>query len=397
MRTIAVGKIHTCKKCGRAMDESNFYTSKNLEKYPNNGKMDQCKKCITMHINNWEPSTYLWILKEVDVPYVEEEWNVLLERYCKDPKKVTGMTVLGRYLSKMKLKQWKDYSWEDSQEMREDIDKRKGIQKSQEDYAADGIYKAIMDGTISEEEAAAMGDYDELESEFGVRMPPASGNPFYEVEIELGNDLTEEDKRYLTLKWGKTYRPDEWVILEQLYIDVINSFDIQSATHIDYLKFICKTSLKMNQALDLGDIEGFQKLAKTYDSLMKSAKFTAAQNKAESGEFVDSVGELVSICEEVGFIPRFHTDEPKDIVDLTLQDFKRYTNRLVTEEMGLGNMIEDALKQMQRLEEQEEGELDEEEDFAFVNENDILKDADYVEFYDEIEGQKEEDQKAGEE
>lgn len=391
------GKIHTCKKCGRAMDESNFYTSKNLEKYPNDGKMDQCKKCITMHINNWEPSTYLWILKEVDVPYVEEEWNVLLERYCKDPKKVTGMTVLGRYLSKMKLKQWKDYSWESSQEIREDIDKRKGIQKSQEEYAADGIYKAIMDGTISEEEAAAMGDYDELESEFGVSLPSSSENPFCEVEIELGNDLTEEDRRYLTLKWGKTYRPDEWVRLEQLYIDVTNSFDIQSATHIDYLKFICKTSLKMNQALDLGDIEGFQKLAKTYDSLMKSAKFTAAQNKAESGEFVDSVGELVSICEEQGFIPRFHTDEPKDIVDLTLQDFKRYTNRLVTEEMGLGNMIEDALRQMQRQEEQEEGELDEEEDFAFVNENDILKDADYVEFYDEIEEQKEEDQKVGEE
>jgi len=38
-------------------------------------------------------------------------------------------------------------------------------------------------------------------------------------------------------------------------------------------------------------------MSKVYDSLMKSGKFTAAQNKAEKGEFVDSVGELVALCE----------------------------------------------------------------------------------------------------
>lgn len=378
------------------MDDTNFYTSKNLEKYPKNGKMDQCKKCLTMHVNNWEPSTYLWILKDVDVPYVEEEWNVFLEKYCKDPKKVTGMTVLGRYLSKMKLKQWKDFNWEDTQAIREDIDKRKGLQKTQEDYANSGIYRAIMDGTISEEEAALMNDYDELEAQYGQDVPSFGSNPRYvEEEIELENDLTEEDRRYLTMKWGRSYKADEWIALEQLYVDIMNSFDIQSATHIDYLKFICKTSLKMNQALDFGDVDGFQKLAKTYDSLMKSAKFTAAQNKAESGEFVDSVGELVAICEAEGFIPRFHTDEPKDIVDITLKDMQKYTHRLVTEEMGLGNMIETALKQMQRQEEQEEGELDEYDDFVDIDKVDVLKDADYEEFYDEIEEQKKEDAKVG--
>jgi hypothetical protein len=31
---------------------------------------------------------------------------------------------------------------------------------------------------------------------------------------------------------------------------------------------------------------------------MKSGKFTAAQNKAESGEFVDSIGELIEMCEK---------------------------------------------------------------------------------------------------
>jgi hypothetical protein len=61
-------------------------------------------------------------------------------------------------------------------------------------------------------------------------------------------------------------------------------------------------------------------MSKAYDNLMKSGKFTAAQNKAESGEFVDSVSELVAICETDGFIPRYYTDGPQDHVDKVLLD-----------------------------------------------------------------------------
>lgn len=370
--------MHTCKKCGRTMDDTNFYTSKNLEKYPNDGKLDDCKKCITMHINNYEPTTYLWILKEVDAPYIEEEWNVILEKYGSNGKKLTGTSIIGRYLSKMKLNQWKDYHWEDSQRLREEMDIKKGIQKTQDEYMKNGIYKAMASGEISE-----LSDYQELEDEFGTSAIVEA--------VNLENDLTQEDRTYLTMKWGKLYKPEDWIKLEEFYNNMMNSFDIQNAAHLDYLMFICKTSLKMNQALDIGDIDGFQKLSKTYDSLMKSAKFTAAQNKAESGEFVDSVGELVALCEEQGFIPKFVTSEPQDIVDKTLADFKGYTYKLVTEEMGLGDKIEAALQEMQRQEEQEEGELDEDEDYLDPDSTAVLEDADYEEFYDELENQQEED------
>lgn len=57
-----------------------------------------------MHVDNWNPDTYLWILQEADVPYVPDEWNKLMEKYGRDPQSMTGMTILGRYLSKMKLK-----------------------------------------------------------------------------------------------------------------------------------------------------------------------------------------------------------------------------------------------------------------------------------------------------
>ena len=180
---------------------------------------------------------------------------------------------------------------------------------------------------------------------------------------------------------------------------MMNSYDIQSAGHIDTLKLICKTSLKANQLIDIGDIDGFQKMSKVYDNLMKSGKFTAAQNKAESGEYVDSISELVAVCEKEGFIPRYYTDGPQDKVDRVIQDLQDYTHTLITEEMHLGVLIEKAVKQIEedRLKELEEEIDDETEDEAMERElfsqKDIYNtDQDYSDFADFQEGLSDKDE-----
>jgi hypothetical protein len=101
---------------------------------------------------------------------------------------------------------------------------------------------------------------------------------------------------------------------------MMQSFDIQDADSENTLILMCKTNLKANQAIDCGDIEGYQKLSKVLESQRKTAKWTAAQVKEEKGNFVDSIGELIAICEKEGFIPRFATDIPQDKVDATLKD-----------------------------------------------------------------------------
>ena len=54
----------------------------------------------------------------MDVPYIPEEWNKLRDKaYAKNPQKMNGQSVIGKYLSKMKLKQWKKYRWEDSEKL----------------------------------------------------------------------------------------------------------------------------------------------------------------------------------------------------------------------------------------------------------------------------------------
>lgn len=331
-----------CEKCHKTKQEKDFYGSNNLEKYPNGGKLKICKQCISMHVDNWNPDTYLWILKECDVPYVPSEWISLMQKYAKDPNKVTGATILGRYLGKMRLKQYKDYRWADSDFLQELANQKiEATMKQSGNYTAAEITTAIQEAN-------------------NLELPerPPENNPapdemvtindtFKSEDTSITDDLTEEDLTYLRIKWGKMYKPEEWVQLEKLYNDMMQSYDIQTAGHKDTLKFICKTSLKANQLLDLGDIDGAQKMLKVYDTLMKSGKFTEAQNKAEKGEAIDSISELVLLCEKEGFIPKYYVDEPKDKVDRVLQDMKQYTRTLVTEELGLGNMIERAIKQLE--------------------------------------------------
>ena len=160
------------------------------------------------------------------------------------------------------------------------------------------------------------------------------------------------------------------------------SFDIQDADTINTLILICKTNLKANQALDQGDLDGFQKLSRVLEGLRKTAKFTAAQNKEEKNDFVDSVGELVAMCEKDGFIPRFATDIPQDKVDFTLKDMNNYLHNLVAQDLGFGEQIEDGLRKIQI---QKEMQLAAEESEDGIVE---LEDEDYEAFQAEMERQR---------
>lgn len=138
----------TCKKCGKTMLADNFYLSRNLEKFAPDGRVDTCKKCLTMHVNNWEPSTFLNILELIDVPYIEVEWNTLLDKYGKDPKKTSSTAIIGRYLAKMKLRQYADLRYSDTLRFREEQDKKNALMKQQEDDQRNRYAAALQSGAV---------------------------------------------------------------------------------------------------------------------------------------------------------------------------------------------------------------------------------------------------------
>ena len=388
-------ETYYCEKCNKTMLADQFYGTNNLEKYPD-GKLRQCKKCMSMHVDNFNPDTYLWILQECDVPYIPEEWNKLLASYGKDRSKLTGLSILGRYLSKMKLKQFRDYRWEHTEHLQEVANKKMEETMKRQGYDAVEIHQAISQATVPIPQVVEQPKFEDNNPFL------ATGNEDYFAEMNGGSaaddfvdDLTEEDKTYLRLKWGKTYKPEEWVRLEQLYEEMMASYDIQGAGHIDTLKLVCKTSLKANQLIDIGDIEGFQKMSKVYDSLMKSGKFTAQQNKAEIGDFVDSIGELIELCEKQGYIERYYIESPKDRVDLTIADMQRYTKTLVEEETNLSIMVEKALRDIEKEDEANaentEDMIIDDIDLSLEDLERTLKDQDYVDFQEFLDEEAEAD------
>lgn len=384
---------YTCEKCKKTMNETNFFT------YKDGRKTELCKKCMTMHIDNFDESTYLWLLEKMDVPYIPEEWNALRDRaFAKDPYKMNGASVFGKYIAKMRLIQYKKYGWADSDKINAERAERAKLAQAEFERNEELIKQQYEQGDITEAQYRTLTSTEKQYNAMTYSQPSISGSMpnFYNENNFLAQEeipdatasLTTEDKLFLAMKWGRLYKPDEWIALEKNYNEMMNSFDIQDADTINTLVLLCKINLKMNQAIDCGDIDGALKSSRMYDSLRKSAKFTAAQNKEAKNDFVDSVGELVAICEREGFIPRYATDIPQDKVDATLKDMNNYVRKLVTQDLGFGQQIEDAIKKLQiqkEMREQDDG-------FDFEDEeNGILDDQDYADFYEDIAEQKQKD------
>ena len=361
-----------CEKCHREMQDLNFYTYKNGE------KTQLCKSCLTMHVDNFDESTFLWILQKMDVPYAPWVWNRIRDKaYAKNPR-LTGASIIGKYFSTMKLKQWKNYGWADTAKIQQEHAKQLAVTEEQANAAADMYFKQLQNGEISEAQYRTLVDtafqkqhqYAVPEKNVVQQMPqgldefgqlnydPIGEDNLYneknfipEEQIpDPGLQLTTEEKQYLAVKWGRTYKAAEWVQLERKYKEMTESFNVQDADSKNSLIFICKTYLKMNQAIDAGDLEGYQKLSRVYDALRKSAKFTAAQKKDEKSDFIDSVGQLVAYCEKNGHqIPRYQITTPLDIVDKVIDDLKEYTRNLIYEDTALARQIEDYLKESKAM------------------------------------------------
>lgn len=249
-----------CSKCLKSLKPIAFYT------YKDGQKMSMCKDCLTMHIDNFVPKTFLHILQDLDMPYIEGEWNSLRDRaFAKNPN-LNGKSVIGKYISKMKLKQYADYTWADTERIK--IENEEKTKRAKADFLAheEKIKEMYENGEIDEAEYKTMTSTSVLNQQYLDEQMAALGNPgaligndnfFMEEDyineeelIDPSLDLTKEDKVYLATKWGRLYKPSEWLILEQTYDDFMESFDIKGAARIDTLKKICKTSLKMDLAIN---------------------------------------------------------------------------------------------------------------------------------------------------
>lgn len=357
----------TCIKCGKTKKETSFFKMKSGE------RCDWCKDCLTMHIDNRKPDTFKWILEMFDVPYIESVWvEQTNKQYQKNPGKFGPASVIGQYIRTMNMTQYADYHYSDSDQINnrerlaaQGIQQAKDIDPNYEEnlrkkYEAGEITKAAYE-TLSFENAGLHLNEDipdhpyTYEDENGeetlkVDVPEFRKDIQTDYENKIVDELTDADMQYLLVKWGITYTPTEWVKLENTYQKYAAEYEL-NVDREESLIQICKVHLKMDKALDVEDYQGYQKLATVYEQLRKSAKFTEAQNKEEQTRDIDSIGELVAFVErEGGAIPEYDDpiEYPQDKVDFTIKDMKNYVNRLVKEELGLGDLIESYIENLKK-------------------------------------------------
>ena len=399
--------IRYCSKCKKTLSETNFY------KLPSGERSDMCKACETMHINNYEPDTFMWLLEKYDVPYIEAEWNVLRDRaYQKNPYKMNGMSVFGKYLSKMKLSQFKTYKFADTARLKaeaEALAEQAGASKSAVEQKIEEMKEAYENGEISESQfktyvnvvseptplppppevldpKATQPQNGESQSNPSPLSPyPDNDHPFEEVTLpDMGANLTEEDKVYLAMKWGRLYTAADWVTLENMYKDYETSFDLHNADLIRGTIQLCKLDLKENAALDSGDMDSYSKLARASDSLRKSLKFTEAQRKEEKTEEFDSYGKIVAFAEEYNnedYIRPINLSIDRDVIDKDIRDMKHFISQIVEDDPVVFKMIEQYIKKREILSEKEKAEN--------MGKDFVLTDEDFKEHNEYIEEQKE--------
>lgn len=139
--------------------------------------------------------------------------------------------------------------------------------------------------------------------------------------------------------------------METMYNKYANEYDL-NVDREEVLKKMCKTSLKMDECLDAGDVAGYKNLAGVFDQLRKSGKFTEAQNKEERTKYLDTIGELVALAERAKGPIRSELPDPdeypQDKIDFTIKDMKAYTYSLVAGEPHMQDLIESFIEKYEK-------------------------------------------------
>lgn len=387
-----------CKKCGRERAATKFFKKKTKE------RIDICVDCLTMYIDNYDYTTFSWILEMFDIPYIKNVWiKMANDIYLKNPAKFSNRSVIGKYIRTMNMKQYADYCFADSDKlnMAQEMAKERREATVDKDYVLQ-LQKELEEGKISKAQYDTLSpetpsSIDKEEEEF-IALKEEAIKPIQQGadEGEIRKQLTDEEYQYLLMKWGYLYQPSQLVQMEKLYNKYANEYEL-NVDREDTLKKICKTSLKMDEALDVGDTQSYQKLASVYDQLRKAGKFTEVQNKEEQERYLDSIGELVALCErEGGPIKEFvDPDEyPQDKVDFTIKDLKSYNYNLATNELNLGDLIQTYIDKLDKAEQSgndidlNKGLITSKEEEA---EEDTLSDQEAIEFQDYLDNEIERD------
>lgn len=127
MQNITSNQLRICTKCGKTHPSTQFFSFKD------DSKDWQCRACRSeIDLNNEEEVRAL--CKDFNVPYIKDVWR---QRYEREKERNNGLVrkqaVCGKYLATMKLRGYKDYTYEDSDMLNELREQKSEWEKIKQD------------------------------------------------------------------------------------------------------------------------------------------------------------------------------------------------------------------------------------------------------------------------
>jgi len=362
-----------CKQCNTPKDIKNeFFTMRNGKNH------EVCRDCLSTvykwTFENLEP--FYALLQVLDYPFLFDRWQQI--KKGKGPK-FAGLEYIRKFELQIRSEGVVPLGFNDSIYQEVDINDvfkmkspdAKIIMRMTNREEYEKLLEEDPENNIDQEQVENLRT--KLQQLFGLKKKDM-GQFFNKLGsiIVIDKDSfkpTEEEQHNveynfseLRLKWSGDFSNEELTRLEDFWQEMMTSYTIETASHKDQLRKICLVSVLAEKELFAGNIVAYKNLISTYDTLMKSAKFTEAQ-KATDKDFISSFSEFVGYIEKEGFIPKFAPDQPMDIVDITLNNMNEYTRKLVLGERNLSEMIENIIaKMVQKSGEQIDDDLYEDEE-----------------------------------
>lgn len=367
----------TCKICGKTKNITDFYAiSEPNPKYPDN-VLDICKTCLLQRFDPDDPNTFIPIFREIDIAWIPAIYRQTYEKNLTTNGSRT--TVLGRYISRMKLGQYANFHFADSE-------------KAQAYYSSTDPYDDPMKYPGAKTPLGEVTLFSDPSAAQRLHLPTYSDGPFIAPGADIENSsiaapegaamagnivLTKEELTYLLTKWGKDFDAEQLVRLERQYLKMLQDFDIRTETQKDYLRKMCVVSLRYDEALSQNLSDDARRWSAMYSDLTKQSGFQPIQKNEVKPDYMDSIGALVRMAESKEFIPKWDTSEPKDKLDVILKDYQLFLKRTLLNDPTILDKIDEAVtdlkKQDQLIANRDFGDSDSEDEEQLIGINDNIQ------------------------
>lgn len=141
----------------------------------------------------------------------------------------------------------------------------------------------------------------------------------FEQLLEEIKPIKESFMQRMQIKWGSQYTFQEFLSLEHLYTNTIQSTGTTNPLTIDIVKKIAIVSVMMEKSLYEGDIKAAAEYSKMHKSLIDAAGLNDMIEVGET-DVISTVSELCDYLESKDFQFDFYDGVSRDIVDKTIKD-----------------------------------------------------------------------------